>query len=97
VSTDQTILDQFGEPIDGDPHARPLLITEGSSKDKLRAIEDNPYLDYALDQLYACDLPLVAFGSALGVQDTHLVDAINNHPYRPVAVDSRQTERSSGF
>ena len=47
----ETVLDQFGEPIEGDPQARPLLVTEGSSRDKLRAIEGNDYLRHVLERL----------------------------------------------
>jgi hypothetical protein len=84
-----TILDQFGQPVDGDSQARPLLVTEGSAHDKLRAIEANDYLAHALDQLRAMDLPLVVFGSSLGPQDAHLVEAIGEHPTRPLAVSLR--------
>ena len=84
-----TLLDQFGRPIDGDPEARPLLVTEGSARDKLRAIEDNDYLSHTLRRLSECDLPFVVFGSSLGEQDQHLVDAINETPDRPVAVSIR--------
>lgn len=82
----QTILDQFGEPIAGDPRARPLLVTEGSAHDKLRAIEGNAYLSRALARLRQIDIPIVVFGSRLGESDDHLVDALNEHPQRPVAV-----------
>jgi hypothetical protein len=82
----ETVLEQVGQPIDGDPHARLLVVSEGSSRDKLRAIQANAYLTYALGQLADCDLPLVVFGSALGDHDKHLVEAINKHPGRPVAV-----------
>jgi hypothetical protein len=82
----ETILDQFGKPIYGDDHARPLLITEGSYHDKRRAIEGNDYLGHALEQFKACDKPLVIFGSALANQDRHLLEAINEYPDRPVAV-----------
>ncbi len=82
----RTILDQFGEPIDNDPQARPLLVTEGSARDKLRAIEGNPYLSHALGQLGTIDLPVVVFGSSLSQQDQHLVDALNEHPARTVAI-----------
>lgn len=83
------ILDQFGEPIERDPQARPLLVTEGSARDKLRAIEANDYLSHSLELLRAVDLPLVIFGSSLGPEDQHLIDAINEHPSRPVAVSMR--------
>jgi hypothetical protein len=82
----RTLLDQFGLPIDGDPHARPLLVTEGSSNDKLRAIEGNEYLSGALDTLRSLELPTVVFGSSLSEQDDHLVEALNEHPDRPVAI-----------
>ncbi len=86
----RTLLDQFGRPLDGDTQARPLLITEGSSQHKLQAIEGNDYLAHALDQLGKCDLPLVVFGSELGEQDQHLVEALNRNPNRPIAVSVRR-------
>lgn len=90
----QTLLDQFGRPLDGDTQARPLLITEGSSQHKLQAIEGNDYLAHALDALGGCDLPLVVFGSDLGEQDQHLVEALNRKPDRPVAVSIRKKGKS---
>jgi hypothetical protein len=90
----QTLLDQFGRPLDGDKRARPLLITEGSSQHKLQAIEGNDYLAHALDQLGECDLPLVVFGSDLGEQDQHLVEALNRNPERPIAVSIRKEGKS---
>ncbi len=87
-----SLLDQFGEPVDGDSDARPLLVTEGSSHDKLRAIDGNDYLTHCLNQLKAHDGPLVVFGHGFGEQDMHLVDAINRHPDRPVAVSIRPKE-----
>jgi Domain of unknown function (DUF4917) len=86
----RTILEQFGEQIPGDPQARPLLVTEGSTRDKLRAIEGNDYLAHALARLRGVELPVVVFGSALSTEDGHLVDALNEHR-RPVAVSMRPT------
>jgi hypothetical protein len=88
-TTIQTLLDQFGEPIEGDPQARSLLVTEGSSHDKLRAIEGNDYLAHALDRLRECDLPMVVFGSSLSEQDRHLADALSEHPRRSIAISMR--------
>ncbi len=82
----QTLLDQFGQPIDGDPEARPLLVTEGSAIEKLRAIEGNDYLAHALQRLRDVRPPIVLFGSSLSTQDDHLVEALNEQPDRPVAV-----------
>jgi Domain of unknown function (DUF4917) len=82
----QTLLGQFGEPIAGDPQARPLLVTEGTARDKLRAIEGNVYLAHALQTLRSVELPMVIFGSGLTSQDDHLLDALNEHPRRAIAV-----------
>jgi hypothetical protein len=81
-----SILDQFGNPVDGDRQARPLLVTEGSAQHKVQAIEGNDYLAHALGKLGECYLPLVVFGSSLAEQDQHLVEAINREPDRGVAV-----------
>jgi uncharacterized protein DUF4917 len=90
----ETLLDQFGKPLDGDQQVRPLLITEASAQHKLQGIEGNDYLAHALDQLGKCDLPLVVFGSELSEQDQHLVDALNRNPSRPVAVSVRKEGKS---
>ena len=83
---DGTLLEEIGRPIPGDPHARRLLVTEGSYRDKRSAIDANDYLRYALDRLGEQDSGLVVFGSRLGEQDTHLVEAINENRKRPIAV-----------
>lgn len=88
-TTLQTLLDQFGHPIAGDPHARPLLVTEGSAREKLRAIEANDYLSHALERLRSVEGPLVVFGSRLSLEDDHLVDALNEQPKRPIAISMR--------
>jgi hypothetical protein len=89
IHSEQTILDQFGKPRLGDRDARPLLITEGSARDKLRAIEGNDYLSHVYETFKCCDSPLVVFGHSMGTQDQHLLDAINANPGRPVAVSMR--------
>lgn len=88
MSSLQTLLDQFGQPIAGDPQARPLLVTEGSAQEKLRAMEDNVYLAHALDRLRFEDRPTLVFGSRLGEEDDHLVAALSDSP-RPIAISMR--------
>lgn len=90
-----SLLDQFGEPIAGDPGARPLLVTEGTARDKLRAIEGNAYLAHSLGRLRGVDLPFVVFGASLGEQDDHLLDALNEHPTRPIAVSMLKSSISA--
>lgn len=91
----KTLLDQFGTPIGDDPQARPLLVTEGSWRHKLQAIEGNDYLAHAFETLQGrdMDVPLVVFGSSLGVQDRHLAEALSSHPDRPIAVSMRPGRR----
>lgn len=86
VKEDGPLLEQFGKPIPDDPEARPLLVSEGSSRDKLRAIEGNDYLAHAYDKLKEVSDPLLVFGHSLGAQDEHLIEAINANPDRPVAI-----------
>lgn len=81
-----TLLEQIDRLIPDDPLARRLLVTEGTYRDKLRAIDANDYLRFALDRLREQDSGLVIFGSSLGEQDRHLVDAINENRKRPIAV-----------
>jgi Domain of unknown function (DUF4917) len=88
-----SILNQFGKPIEGDAEARPLLVTEGSAEDKLAAIEDNVYLSHALERLRQRDLPVVVFGSSLSEHDAHLTEALSEHPKRPVAISMLPTDR----
>lgn len=94
TSSNSTLLDQFGKPIPGDPEARPLLITEASARDKLRAIEGNDYLSHAYERLQENDRPLVVFGHSLSSQDRHLIDAINANPDRPVAISMMPKAKS---
>jgi hypothetical protein len=89
----ETLLDQFGQPVPGDPQARPLLVTEGSSREKLQAIEANDYLAHCLGRLREMNLPLVVFGSSLGDEDRHLIDALNENPDRPIAISMHPRTR----
>lgn len=89
----RTLLDQFGNPAPQDREARPLLITEGSARDKLSAIEGNDYLAHVYETFKTRSKPLVVFGHALGEQDRHLIQAINANPERPVAVSMKKKSK----
>jgi Domain of unknown function (DUF4917) len=67
------------------------MVTEGSAQDKRQAIDGNDYLSHAFRTLQAPDTakPLVIFGCSLGPQDEHLVEALNVHTDRPIAVSMR--------
>lgn len=70
--------------------AVPLFISEGSHRDKVRAIHRNDYLSFALEQLARYRGRLVIFGSSLGTTDRHLAEAINTIPERKIAVGLRR-------
>ncbi len=91
----QTLLDQFGQPIEGDPDSRPLLVTEGSADDKLEAILANDYLSHALDQLRENRLDTVVFGSGLGAEDSHITEALSENYDRAVAVSLMPDTRAN--
>jgi Domain of unknown function (DUF4917) len=89
----QTLLDEFGKPFAGEDRARPLMIAEGEAIDKVRGIQENPYLTFAMDHLRREIEPLVVFGHNLGERDRHVVDALDR-PGRPLAIalDARAGE-----
>jgi hypothetical protein len=83
---DLKLLDQSGHPFHGDHTARPLIVTEASDANKRRSIKSNDYLNYCWERLKEVDCPMVVFGHSMSDEDTHLADALNAHPRRPVAV-----------
>jgi hypothetical protein len=84
-----SLLAQFCEQQSTDTLSRPLLVAEGTAREKTRIIETNPYLSFALQQLRRSTGPLVIFGLSLREQDAHLAAALNHDPARPVAVAIR--------
>jgi hypothetical protein len=63
----------------------PLFVSEGTSRDKLRAIRRSDYLSFAHTAFPDRDEAIVVFGHSLGAQDTHLIAPLNVHG-RSVAV-----------
>jgi hypothetical protein len=54
----------------------PLCITEGNSEQKVRRINRNTYLSFALQKLRGVRKPLVIFGHSLGSGDEHILTTI---------------------
>lgn len=90
-----TLLAQFDKHDPADPNQRPLIVAEGSSQEKATAIRANEYLSFALQRLAENRAPLVIFGLGLREEDSHLVDALNTRPSRPLAVSIRRAPRSA--
>jgi hypothetical protein len=63
-----------------------LLVSEATSQEKLRSIRQSDYLSFAYRELADDSGSLVVFGHSLGEQDRHLVDVIDDHHRRLVAV-----------
>lgn len=67
----------------------PLFISEGKSETKLKAIQSNSYLTYALNQLKKCtDKKLVIYGQSLSEQDEHIAKIIDNS-FEKIAISIR--------
>lgn len=71
------------------PDRQPLLVSEGTSPDKLRAIRRSDYLSFGLRQLALDHHDIVIFGSRLGPGDRHITDAVNAGPARRIAISLR--------
>ena len=82
----KSLLDLFGQPMDGEGEVVPLFIAEGDSDDKLAAIYRSDYLSFAYAQLLDHDGPLVVFGHALGDSDQHIIDALTKAGVTEIAV-----------
>lgn len=67
----------------------PLFITEGSSSDKLRAINSSDYLFFAYNLFLNHSGSLVIFGHSLGETDGHLVKAIRSSNADKIAISVR--------
>ncbi len=55
----------------------PIIITEGSAENKLKAIKSNYYLTHCYIKLINSSNPLLIYGASLSEADIHIVDAIN--------------------
>jgi hypothetical protein len=71
----QNLLTQFSTDWAGDE--TPLLVSEGTSEDKMRSISRSDYLSFAYSSLARHEGNLVVFGHGFGEQDDHLLRAIN--------------------
>jgi hypothetical protein len=81
------LLTKFGMPSrDG---AIPLVVTEGTWRQKLEAIARSDYLTFAYTEFRRRQQSLVVFGHSLGESDSHLVEAIKGWGPATIAVSMR--------
>lgn len=64
----------------------PLVVTEGTARDKLTSIHRSDYLSFAYQQLAQHTGPFVVFGSALQDNDQHLVNAMRSWRGERIAI-----------
>lgn len=62
-----------------------LFVSEGTSKQKRRAIRRSDYLEYVYTTFADTAGPLTVFGQAFGNPDRHLVKAVERDPARDIA------------
>ena len=81
------ILDPFGS---NDTYEIPLFISEGTYIHKLQCIYQSDYLSFVFSCFKNDENPLVILGHNLGDSDKHIIDAINAHKNRHVAISIRK-------
>lgn len=91
AGTEGNLLDLFLDPWDAEAHPEyiPLFVTEGSARDKLRAIGQSDYLSFAYRHLSNFSRPMVVFGHSLGPADAHLTQAIRSWDGARIAIAIR--------
>lgn len=89
------LLDLFGQPYIGHPDAVPLIVSEGTSADKLSSINQSDYLSFAFNKFVENQEEIVVFGHSLSDSDIHIVDAIRKWRDRRIAISLRPDTASN--
>lgn len=80
------LLDLFGQPYAAHPDAVPLIVSEGTSDDKLSSINQSDYLTFAFNRLVENENEMVVFGHSLSDSDMHIVEAMQKWEGRRIAI-----------
>lgn len=67
----------------------PIFVAEGDSKDKLRTINNNAYLNFCATKLQKATRNMVFYGFSFGESDRHIVDFINKSKVEKISVALR--------
>lgn len=73
VAAGSRLLERFGT----DPEKVPLFVSEGTAKDKRRAIASSSYLNFVFQELLRERGSIVVFGQSLSDQDEHIAAALD--------------------
>ncbi len=82
----RNLLELFGQPYTGYPDVIPLIVSEGTSDDKLSSIKQSDYLTFAFNKFSEHPGPLVVFGQSLSTSDMHIVNAMKKWRDRRIAI-----------
>ncbi|KPB03446.1 DUF4917 family protein [Bacillus sp. CHD6a] len=63
----------------------PLFVSEGRNEQKLKSIASNDYLNHCYNQLKNASGGITIFGSRLGSEDKHIIEAIKHSNIRNIA------------
>jgi hypothetical protein len=64
----------------------PIFVAEGDSKDKIRSISNNDYLNFCANRLRNSEKNLVVYGFSFGDSDRHIVDLIMRSKIEKVGI-----------
>lgn len=82
----RNLLDLFGQPYPGHPDAIPLIVSEGTSEDKLTSINQSDYLTFAFNKFAEEREDIVVLGHSLSDSDMHIVEAMRKLRGRRIAI-----------
>lgn len=71
-----------------------ICVLAGTSRDKMKQINDNPYLKKCFEKLFKLSGNVVIFGSDISDNDEHIFQAINQSSVEKIYVSSSKRERS---
>jgi hypothetical protein len=80
------LLSSLARAFDGMPSRQPLIVSEGTSAQKMAVIRRSDYLSFARRCLLDDVENTVIFGASFSAQDTHIVEALANGPTRRLAI-----------
>ncbi|MEC4841098.1 DUF4917 family protein [Mycobacteroides chelonae] len=80
------LLSNLAEYFRADSDRQPLMVSEGTSAQKLAVIRRSEYLSFALRELAADSSKTVIFGAEFGSQDDHIVSALRAGGARDIAI-----------
>jgi Domain of unknown function (DUF4917) len=83
------LLSRLTDNLDANHNRQPLIVSEGTSAQKMSVIRRSDYLSFARQKLIDDISDTVVFGVSLGSQDDHIVTALSTGDRRRIAISIR--------